>query len=185
VETSGGIQASLAGRYATALFELARDRREIEDVLASLTILSAALDQSHDFRALTQSPRVSRKDAAHAIAAAAGSLEVDGLTARFLGVLAENRRLSQLRPVIRAFRQLAAAYRGEATAEVISAHPLTDDQVASLRDRLRAQTGGKEIAIDLQVDPALLGGLVVRLGSRQIDGSVRTRLNMLANAMKG
>lgn len=184
VETSGGIQASLGGRYATALFELARDEKQLDAVSASLATLRQALATSDDFRRLTASPLVSRQEAAAASASVASSLGLDPLTARFLGVLAQNRRLSQLGAVIRAYNMLAAQYRGETTAGVVTARPLDDDQVAALKSKLKAQTG-KDVAIEATVDPAILGGLVVKLGSRQIDGSIRTKLNMLATAMKG
>jgi F-type H+-transporting ATPase subunit delta len=184
VEISGGIQASLAGRYASALFELARDEKQIESVGDSLAILRAALKESADFRYLVTSPLVRRDDARNAIAAVAGSLEIDAITAKFLGVLAGNGRLSQLGAIIRAFNSLSARYRGETTAEVTSAHPLSDDQVAALRAKLKEQLR-QDVSIDLTVDPAILGGLIVKVGSRQIDGSIRTKLNMLANAMKG
>jgi len=184
VETSGGIQASLGGRYALALFELARDSKSIDVVEASLTTVRDALAQSEDFRTLTTSPLVARGAAVKAVLATADSLGIDATTRNFLGVLAENRRLGQLGAIIRAFRQLAARHRGEATAEVTSAHPLTDDQLGELKQQLRVRMG-REVSVDLSVDPELLGGLVVRIGSQMIDSSIRTRLNTLAHAMKG
>ncbi len=111
-------------------------------------------------------------------------MKLDGLTTRFLGVLAQNRRLAQLGPVIRSYNALASAHRGEATAEVTSAHPLGAAQVTALRKQLRTKVG-RDVAVDLKVDPAILGGLVVKIGSQMIDSSIRTRLNTLANAMKG
>lgn len=184
VENSSGIQASLAGRYATALFELARDERQLDAVGVSLAALKAALAESEDFARLTTSPLVSRGEAGKAIAATADAMQLDPLTTRFLGVLAENRRLGQLGAVIRAFNLLAAAHRGETTAEVTSAHPLSDDQVAALKTRLKSRLG-RDVSVDLAVDPAILGGLVVKIGSEMIDGSIRTKLNTLAHAMKG
>ncbi|HEX7655961.1 MAG TPA: F0F1 ATP synthase subunit delta [Sphingomonas sp.] len=184
MEMSSGIQASLAGRYATALFELARETKAIATVESSLAKLRGALDESADLQRLTDSPLVSRGDAIRAVEATAKALKLDDTTAKFLGVLAENRRLSQLAPAIRAFRQLAAAHRGENNAEVTSAHPLSDDQVAALKQQLRTRLG-RDVAIDLSVDPSLLGGLVVRIGSQMIDSSIKTRLNSLAHAMKG
>jgi F-type H+-transporting ATPase subunit delta len=184
VENSGGIQASLAGRYATALFELARDEKQLEAVGGSLAALKVALADSEDFRQLTTSPLVSRDEAARAAAASAKALNLDPITANFLGVLAQNRRLGQLGNVIRAFNLLAAAHRGETTAEVTSAHPLGDDQVAALKSNLKTRFG-RDVAVDLSVDPAILGGLVVKVGSQMIDGSIRTKLNSLAQAMKG
>lgn len=184
MEISAGIQASLSGRYATALFELARDASAIDTVESSLGRVRDALDQSDDFATLTTSPLVSRADAARAIAATADALDVDPTTRSFLGVLAQNRRLAALPQIIRAFRGLAARHRGKMTAEVASAHPLDPGQVDQIREQLRHRVG-REVSIDLSVDPALLGGLVVRIGSQMIDSSIRTRLNTLAHAMKG
>ena len=184
VENSGGIQASLSGRYATALFELARDSKTLSVVEASLGTVRDALAESADFKALTASPLVSRGNAGKAVAAVARHLQLDATTTSFLGVLAHNRRLSQLPQIIRAFRGLASRHRGEKTAEVTSAHPLTDAQVTELKQQLR-QRIGSDVAVELTTDPALLGGLVVRIGSQMIDSSIRTRLNTLAHAMKG
>lgn len=183
-DITSGTRASLSGRYATALFELARDARTIESVETSLKTVGAALAESPEFRALTTSPVIGRNDAARAIAAAAGAMKLDRATANFLGVLATNRRLAALPQIIRDFRSLAARHRGETTAEVASAHPLTDDQVAALKQSLR-QRVGRDVTVDLTVDPSLLGGLVVKIGSQMIDSSIRTRLNSLAHAMKG
>jgi F-type H+-transporting ATPase subunit delta len=184
VENSGGIQASLSGRYATALFDLAREAKAIDAVSASLETIARALSGAADFRALTTNPLLSRDEAAKAVAAVAEHLGLDALTAKFLGVLAQNRRLAQLPAVTAAFRALAAAHRGEASADVTSAHPLDAAQVDALKARLKA-TVGRDVAVNLKVDPAILGGLVVRIGSRMIDSSIRTRLNTLAVAMKG
>jgi len=184
VETSSGIQASLPGRYATALFELARETKAIDNVEASLKTLRAMLDESADFARLMSSPLISRGDAAKAIAACAAAMRLDATTTSFLGVLAQNRRLGQVPAIIKSFRLLAASFRGETTAEVTSAHPLSGDQVAALKQSLR-QRVGREVSVDLSVDSSLLGGLVVRIGSQMIDSSIKTRLNTLALAMKG
>ncbi|NML07488.1 F0F1 ATP synthase subunit delta [Sphingomonas sp. G-3-2-10] len=184
MENSGGIQASLSGRYATALFELARDSNTLPKVEASLATVSAALAESADFKALTTSPLISRSASANAVAAVAKSLKLESTVANFLGVLAGNRRLNQLPAIIRSFRALAAAHRGEATAEVVSAHPLSAAQVTELKQQLRARLG-RDVSVDLSVDPSLLGGLVVKIGSQMIDSSIKTRLNSLAHAMKG
>ena len=184
MENSGGIQASLAGRYATALFQLARDEKQLEAVGASLGALRAALADSKELQELISSPLVSREDALKAVRAVAQASNLDPITSNFLGVLAQNRRLGQLPNVIRAFNLLAAQHRGETTAEVVSARPLDDGQVAALKDNLKARIG-RDVAVDLSVDPAILGGLVVKVGSQMIDGSIRTKLNNLALAMKG
>jgi F-type H+-transporting ATPase subunit delta len=184
VETSGGIRASLAGRYASALFDLARDQRQIESVGTSLDALGQALLDSKDFAELVSSPLVSRDEAGKAFGAIAPQLGLDPITTNFLGVLARNGRKNELRNVIRAFRRLAAEHRGETTADVVTARPLTDDQIAALKAQLRARAG-RDVAIDATVDPTILGGIVVKLGSQQIDASIRTKLNRLALAMKG
>lgn len=184
METSSGIQASLAGRYALALFELARDGKALDSVEASLATLKAALAESAELKALTQSPLVGRDEAAKAIAAVAKALKLDALTAKTLGVLADNRRLSQISNVIRAFGTLLSAHKGETRAEVTSAFALTKTQQTALAKQLKARTG-RDMALDLTVDPAIMGGLIVKMGSQMIDSSLRTRLNKLAQAMKG
>ena len=184
METSGGIRASLAGRYASALFDLARDERQIESVSKSLETVKMAIADSRDLKALITSPLVNREEAAKAIAATSETLGLDPLTRKTLGVLARNGRLSQLEAVIRTFARLAAEHRGETTAEVTSAFPLNDDQIAALKANLKAR-GGTDVAIEAKVDPSILGGIIVRLGSRMIDASIKTKLNNLAYAMKG
>ena len=178
------IVSGVAGRYATALFELAREQRQIDAVGRSLEALSQALVDSKDFAELVDSPMVSRMEAGKAFAAIAPQLNLDPTTANFLGVLARNGRKNQLRPVIRAFRRLAAEHRGETVAEIVTARPLNDDQIGQLKQQLRARAG-RDVNIDAQVDPSILGGIVVKLGSQRIDASIRTKLNRLASAMKG
>ncbi len=184
MEISAGIQASLAGRYASALFDLASEAGTVTAVESDLEKLRNALGESADLRALTTNPEVSRDAAQAAIGAVAKLLGLSELTGNFLGVLAQNRRLSQLPAMIRAFNTIAAAQRGEVTAEVSSAHALSDTQLASLKDKLTAREGCT-VKLQTSVDPDLLGGLVVTIGSKRIDGSIKTRLNTLANAMKG
>ena len=184
VENSGGITASLQGRYASALYELASDKKSVTAVEGDLDTLRDALAQAPDLTALIRSPQVGRSDAANAIEAVAGLLGLSELTRNFLGVLAANGRLSALPDIIRAFTTIAAAARGEVTAEVTSAHPLDDDQLRLLAEKLKAREG-RDVKIKASVDPGILGGLVVRIGSLQIDSSIRTRLNSLAAAMKG
>ena len=184
METSSGIQASLAGRYATALFDLARDQRQIEAVGTSLDRLSQVLVDSRDFSELVSSPLIDREEAGRAFAAVAAQLSLDSVTTNFLGVLARNGRKNQLQPVIRAFRRLAADHRGETTAEVVTAHPLKDDQLTALKQQLRSRAG-REVAVETRIDPEILGGIVIKMGSQMIDASIRTKLNRLAEAMKG
>ncbi len=184
METSGGIQASLAGRYASALFDLAREEKQIDSVARSLESLDRALSDSRELGQLVNSPLVDREAASQAFAAIARELKLDTLTANFLGVLARNGRKGQLGHVIRLFRRLAAEHRGESTAEVVTAHPLSESQVAALKTRLKARAG-RDVIVEARTDPNILGGLIVKLGSEMIDASLKTKLNRLTQVMTG
>ena len=183
MEISAGIQASLAGRYASALFDLASEAGTVSAVESDLDTLANALAESAELREVTTNPELSRKAQGSAIAGVAAHLGLGELSKNFLGVLAQNRRLGHLGDIIRAFRAIAAAQRGEVTAEVTSAHALTDAQLDALKTKLTAREG-RTVKLHSKVDPDLLGGLVVTIGSKRIDGSIRTRLNSLAQAMK-
>jgi len=184
VELSAGIQASLPGRYASALFDLASETGTVTTVESDLDNLEAALGESAELRALIRNPEISREQIGKVMAGLGSAMELSELTQHFLGVLAENRRVAELPAMIRAFHTIAAAQRGEVSAEVASAHALSDAQVTALETRLRAREG-RTVKLKTRVDPSLLGGLVVTVGSKRIDGSIRTRLNSLAQAMKG
>jgi F-type H+-transporting ATPase subunit delta len=184
VDVSAGIKASLAGRYASALFDLASEAGTVTAVEGDLETLASALRESAELRALIRNPEVSREALGRVLAGLGKSLKLADLTKSFLGVLAQNRRAGELPATIRAFQSIAAAQRGEVNAEVASAHPLSDEQVATLEKKLRVREG-RTIKLKTRVDPELLGGLVVTIGSQRIDGSIRTRLNSLAQAMKG
>ena len=184
MEISGGITASLQGRYAVALFELGQDHKAVAAIEADVARLRAALDGNADFAALIRNPRVSRAEGGKALAGLAKLLKLNVLTANFLGVLAANGRLAVLPETLAAFTEIAATARGEIAAHVTSAHPLSAAQLKTLSARL-ALREGREVTLTTQVDPDLLGGLVVRVGSTQIDSSIRTRLNALALAMTG
>jgi F-type H+-transporting ATPase subunit delta len=184
VEISGGITASLAGRYAAALYDLAGEQGLVTALEGDLDTLAAAVRESSDLAALLRNPEVTREAGARAIDAVAELLKLKPLTRNFLGVLAANRRLASLPDVVRAFSAIAGAARGEVTAEVTTAHPLDEAQIAALAEKLQAREG-RAVTVKAHVDPAILGGLVVQIGSRMIDGSIRTRLNSLAQAMKG
>ncbi len=184
MDTNSGIAQGLAGRYATALFDLAVEGKALDKVGASLASLKSALAGSADLRSLTTSPMIDRKTGAAGIGAIAKAMKLDKLTANFLGVLAANRRLAALPQIIAQFEALAADRRGETIAIVTSAVPLSDKQQEALKAKLK--TGlRRDIALDLRVDPAILGGLIVRTGSRMIDSSIRTRLDALGLAMQG
>lgn len=184
MEISGGITASLAGRYASALFDLANEQGAVAAVESDLAGLARAIAESADLAALLHNPQITRDAAARAVDGVAGLLGLAPLTRNFIGVLANNRRLAALPDAIRAFAAIAAAHRGEVTAEVTSAHPLDDGQIAELAAKL-AQSEGATVKIRTSVDPEILGGLIVKIGSRQIDSSIRTRLNSLAQVLKG
>ncbi len=183
MDISAGIKASLAGRYASALFDLASEGGSVTAVESDLEKLGAAIGQSDDLRAATTNPQLSRDEQAQAVSAVAGHLGLSELTSSFLGVLAGNRRLSKLPEMIAAFKAIAAAQRGEVTATVTSAHPLSDEQIATLKNKLTARQG-RTVMLTADVDPDLLGGLVVTIGSERIDASIRTRLGTLSQAMK-
>jgi F-type H+-transporting ATPase subunit delta len=184
VENSGGITASLQGRYASALFDLASESGNVSTVESDLEKVAEAIAESSDLAALIRNPQVGRDEAGAVMKELAGLLGLSALTANFLGVLAANRRLARLPEMIRAFATIAAAARGEVTAQVASAHPLDEGQLEALGQKLEAREGRK-VKLAASVDPDLLGGLVVTIGSKRIDSSIRTRLNSLAQAMKG
>jgi len=183
VETSAGIQSSLQGRYASALFDLASENGTVTAVETDLETLGAALSESADLAAATTNPQLTRAEQGAAVSAVAKELKLSELTTNFLGVLAGNRRLSKLPEMIAAFKTIAANQRGEVSANVTSAHPLSDDQVKTLKDKLTARVG-RTVMLTTDTDADLLGGLVVTIGSERIDASIRTRLNSLSQAMK-
>lgn len=178
------VALGLSGRYATALFDLAVEAKALDAVAASLATLKDALAQSADLKTLMTSPMVTRSAAAAGVAGVAASLKLDSLTSNFLGVLAKNRRLAALPAIIRDFSALAAARRGEISAQVTAAHKLSAAQQKALAAKLKAGLG-RDVALDITVDPAILGGLIVRVGSRMIDSSLKTRLGALGQALKG
>ena len=185
VATDEPIMATVAGRYASALFELAKDERQLEAVERDMVQLAAMLAESADLSRMVKSPVISADAQGKAIGAVAGSAGFTGLTVNFLQLLAKSRRLFALSDMIKLFRQIAARHRGEVTAEVVTAHALNETQQAALEDALKGTAGGRNIRIETRVDPSLLGGLVVKMGSRMIDSSLRTKLTNLKIAMKG
>ncbi len=174
----------LAERYAVALYDLADEQKALDPVAGDLRALRALLDDSADLRRLIRSPVLARADQGRAVAALAERAGFQTLLRNLLGLLAKNRRLFVLPEVIAAFLARLAARRGEVTAEVISAQDLSPAQREALDERLRRSVGGK-VAIELRVDPSLLGGLIVKLGSRMVDASLSSKLYRLQLAMKG
>lgn len=181
-ETAG--TTGLGARYATALYGLADEQKLLDAVAQDLRALRALIDESADLRRLIRSPIVTRAAQGQAIAAVAERAGFQPLVRNLLGLLAKNRRLFTLPAVIDAFLAELAARRGEVTAQVTSAQPLTETQRQLLDERLRRAVGGK-VAIELRVDPTLLGGLIVKLGSRMVDASLSSKLHRLQLAMKG
>jgi F-type H+-transporting ATPase subunit delta len=179
-----GLTSGLAGRYATALYELAREQNQRDQVAADLDRLKAMLADSADLNRLVMSPAFSRDEQGRAMRVVLERGGFGPITRNFIGVIARNRRLFALPRIIEAFRALVAQAKGEVAATVTSAQPLTAQQVEQIRAALAAKAG-RTIAITTAVDPGLIGGLVVRMGSRMVDSSIRTKLQMLEVAMKG
>jgi len=174
----------LAGRYASALFDLAKDQKALDAVGGDLQAVQRMLAESADLRRLVRSPVISREDQAGALEALADRAGFYGLTRRFLGFLAQKRRLFALPQIIDAYAALLAEHKGEVAAEVVSAVPLTDEQLGAVREQL-GKAVGQKVNVTTAVDPDLLGGLIVRVGSRMIDASLRTKLHQLEIAMRG
>ena len=174
----------VAARYALALFGLADEQRKLDQVANDLKEMDSLLDDSDDLRRLISNPVVSRAESGRAMAALMDKIGADDLTRKFIGLVAANRRLFALPGMIKAFLTELAARRGEITAEVTSATRLTDSQSQALEEALRGALGGK-VALSVNVDPSLIGGLVVKVGSRMVDSSLKTQLQKMKIAMKG
>jgi F-type H+-transporting ATPase subunit delta len=183
VTVSASLSAGIADRYATALFDLARETDSIDRLESDIDALDAALGASADLRELTASPLYSRADTARAIVAVANAMNLSQLVANTLGLMAQKGRLFALSQLIRQTRARIADHRGVVTAEIVSAVPLTEAQRTQLEETLR-NAAGRTIRIDARVDRGLIGGLIVRLGSRMIDTTIASRLARLQNAMK-
>lgn len=172
-----------AGRYATALFELARDTSALDAASKEVAAVKAALADSAELSGALSNPSISRDAMKAAMAALGEKMGLSDLMRKFLGLMAANRRLAELPAALSAFETLAAAERGEATATVTAAAPLTDAQAADLQKALAA-SAGKTVHMTVDVDPDLIGGLVVQMGSKMIDASTRSKLARLSQAMK-
>ncbi len=177
------MMASVPGRYASALFELAQEHDQLQPLENDMDTLQALLDESDDLRRMVRSPVFAADDQARALEAVLGQAGVSGLMLNFIKLVTRNRRLFAVPDMIKAFRSLAAAARGEVEADVTSATALSDDQVGALKETLKASIG-KDVQINAKVDPSLLGGLIVKVGSRMIDSSLRTKLSTLKLRMK-
>ncbi len=175
--------SGVSGRYATALFELARDEKSIDAVKADLDKFEAMLSDSADLKRLVRSPVFGASDQSKALSAVLDKAGISGISANFLKVLTANRRLFAVADVIRAFRALVAKFKGEASADVTVAEPLSDKNLDALKSALKT-ISGKDVTLNVKVDPSIIGGLVVKLGSRMVDSSLRTKLNSIKHAMK-
>jgi F-type H+-transporting ATPase subunit delta len=175
--------AGVAARYAAALFDLAQETRATDAVKADLERFDALIEQTPDLARLVRSPVFSSEDQLKALAPILERSGIGGLAAQFVKLSAANRRLFAIRDMVRAYRELVAREKGEATANVTVAEQLKPEHLAALRDALKA-VSGKEVDLDVKIDPAIIGGLVVKLGSRMVDASLRTKLNAMKHAMK-
>jgi F-type H+-transporting ATPase subunit delta len=174
----------MAGRYGNALFELARDEKSVDAVKADLDRFDAMIAGSADLNRLVRSPVFGVDEQLRSLAAILNKAGIKGLAANFLRVITTNRRLFAVRDMIRAFRALVARHKGEVVAEVTVAEKLSDKNLDALKSALKSVTGGKDIDFDVKIEPAIIGGLIVKVGSRMVDSSLRTKLNAIKIAMK-
>jgi F-type H+-transporting ATPase subunit delta len=183
VAGENGIVSGMAGRYATALFELAVETNSVEQVQSDLKAFDALVAANQDLTRLVRSPVFSADDQAKALVAILEKAGIKGVAANFLRVIAANRRLFAVAEIIRGFNRLVAAHKGEVTAQVTVAEQLNDARMHEIRDALK-QVTGKDVQIDVDVDPSIIGGIKVKVGSRMVDASLRTKLNSIKFAMK-
>jgi F-type H+-transporting ATPase subunit delta len=184
VATENAHETGLAGRYATAMFELAQEGNSVDAVAADFDAIRAAIHGSADLARLVRSPAFSEADQTNGLKAVLEKMGVSPLTLKFVALLAAKRRLFALEAIMTSYGRLVAKQKGEVMAEVTSARPLSDSETAELKRVLKSGLS-REPRLETRVDPALLGGLVVKLGSRMIDSSIRTKLNGIRAAMKG
>lgn len=175
--------SGVAGRYASALFDLAKETGAIETVEDELRALQASIDASGELRGFLKSPVYDRAEQTAVVEALAEKAGFGALTANFLKLIASNRRLFALEDMIRAFAKLAADDRGEVSAEAMTAAAMNDEQIKALRLEIE-RMAGKAVNLETRVDPDLLGGLIVKIGSKMVDASLRTKLNRLKTVMK-
>ncbi|PHZ84402.1 F0F1 ATP synthase subunit delta [Paremcibacter congregatus] len=173
----------LAGRYAIALFDLGRETKVLDKVAKDMATLSALLKESSDLVGLTLNPVFSSEDKARAVSAVVSAAKLDKLVANFVGVVAENGRLDQLQNIITEFNRILAHHNGEVSASVVTAHKLTKAQLDALKAKLKSMVGS-DVNVETEEDESLLGGMVVQIGSRMIDSSLKTKLANLEESMK-
>ena len=176
--------SGMAGRYARALFELALDAKTVDAVKADLDSFDRMIGESADLHRLVRSPVFGAEERSRALAAVLDKAGIGGLAANFLKFITSNRRLFAVRDMTRDYRKLVAQWKGEISAEVTVAEKLSDSHLEALKGALKSVTGGKAVDLNVKVDPAIIGGLMVKLGSRMVDSSLRTKLNAMKFAMK-
>ncbi len=178
------IVSGVAGRYASALFSLARDARDTDGVASALASFDRMIVESPDLQRLVRSPVFSASEQLEALGALLEKAGVSGVAANFIKLVAAKRRLFAIRDMIADYGRLNDGFRGVTRAEVTSAAPLSEANVAALKESLRAASAGRQVELTAKVDPSIIGGLVVRLGSRMVDGSLKTKLNAIRTRMK-
>jgi F-type H+-transporting ATPase subunit delta len=178
------IVSGMAGRYANALFELALENKAVDAVKSDLEQFDALITGNSDLARLVRSPVFGAEEQLKALAAILDKAGIKGLAANFLRVIATNRRLFAVRDMIRGYRALVARHKGEVTAQVTVAEKLNDKNLDALKSAIKSITGGKDIDLDVKIEPAIIGGLIVKVGSRMVDSSLRTKLNAIRFAMK-
>jgi F-type H+-transporting ATPase subunit delta len=176
--------SGVAGRYARALFELALDAKSVDAVKADIEKFAAMMAESADLNRLVRSPVFGAEERSRALAAVLAKAEIGGLASNFLMFVTANRRLFAVSDMIRDFRKLVARWKGEVTAEVTAAEKLSDAHLEAIKSTLKSITGEKSVDLHVKIDPAIIGGLTVKLGSRMVDSSLRTKLNAIKHAMK-
>jgi F-type H+-transporting ATPase subunit delta len=174
----------MAGRYAGALFELALEEKAVDQVKKDLETFDALIGESADLNRLVRSPVFGVDEQLKAVSAILEKVGISGIAANFLRVIATNRRLFAVREIIRGYRALVAKHKGEVSAQITVAEKLSDTNLAALKSALTSATGGKDMDLDVKIDPAIIGGLIVKVGSRMVDSSLRTKLNAIKFAMK-
>lgn len=184
VATTDQTVSGVPGRYASALFELAREEKATEQVGQQLATVQSAIDQSKDLARLVRSPAFSAADQVAALAAVGQQIGISGTTLNFLKLVAKNRRLAALPDMTRAYATLLSQSKGEIAGEVTSAAPLSAQQLSDLKAALKSALG-RDVALSTRVDDSILGGLIVKVGSRMMDNSLKTKLQSLKIAMKG
>jgi F-type H+-transporting ATPase subunit delta len=181
---AGDIVSGVSGRYASALFALAHERRETAAVGEALARFDGMIAESPDLQRLVRSPVFSAEDQGKALAALLEAAGISGISANFLRLVAAKRRLFAIRAIIADYGKLNDRFRGVTRAQVTSAAPLSDENIAALKESLRGISGGKDVDLTVKLDPSLIGGLIVQLGSRMVDGSLKTKLNAIRTRMK-